>query len=664
MAVIQPYNDSISASGQLNVQANPNAFGANVGAALQGIGNVGMEMYDIQKRQEIQQELTNVYVDTSDARSQLLSALKQKASEAPPGDLTFVPNFKQTIDDTLTKLSERYTTPSAQREFARVSASIQNDFLTRAIGEQARLAALGVQNDNTRISTNNGSVVYNDPSMLDSVLKQRIQEIDNPESIYAQLPRTDRDKLKLDTEMELRKAAMMGQVKANPELFLAKVSPETLAKFRQTDRTVGAMTTATPPVNGKVAGLAPVIQETAQKYGVDANIMTAQIMQESRGNSKAVSPKGAAGVAQFMPETASRYGVNVSDDASSIRGQANYMSDLLKMFGGDYQKALAAYNWGEGNVQKAVNKLGVNWLSGAPSETKNYVATVMKNAGVQAVTGQPVMTDTTPVKVGDRNFDMLPWHDQYSIIQTAQQHVNANQVRDQQKIADAERKRKEAESTEMKSMLIKLEEGNLTPDMVLQSRALDASSSMVMLNAIRSKANKLDDTKPEVLNDVLSQVIGGQVTDPQALWGYVGKGLSLNDIQKLQGIVNGKGSPLVEKRKAFMSMAKSEITGFNPVTGIADPEGDKQYYLFLNELDQVIADKQKSGVGLADLLDSGANNREYLGWLVDKYKRSPKQRMEAAANIVRQSASNVAPNVAPRQPGETPEQYLARTGGK
>lgn len=132
---------------------------------------------------------------------------------------------------------------------------------------------------------------------------------------------------------------------------------------------------------------APLIDKAAQQYGVDPVIMRAQIAQESGGNPNAVSPKNAQGVAQFIPETAARYGVDVKDPASSIDGQARYMKDLLAQFGGDYRKALAAYNMGEGSkakgngVEGLVQKWGDDWLSHAPKETQNYVASITKMSG-------------------------------------------------------------------------------------------------------------------------------------------------------------------------------------------------------------------------------------------------------------------------------------------
>lgn len=680
MAVIQPYTERATAQGNLSAQATGEDFGAQIARArvasaeadrtmYGAIANVGqgvMEVANAYHQQQVQQEVTSVYTDTATAQTQLLTALKQKIQTAEPGDRSFVESFGQTVDDTLSKLSGNYTTPAAQREFARMSATITRDFMGQAIAQQAKLVADGVKVDNARINASDTSALMSMPGMLDSILERRNAQIDNPEGIYGQLSRSDRELLKLETEREYRRAAMTGEIVANPEAFLGKVAPDILKKFSSAERTVADFSTSTPTVNNRVAGLAPTIKQNADKFGVDANILTAQLMQESGGNTKAVSTKGAAGVSQFMPGTAARYNVDVNDDNSSIRGQANYMADLLKQFGGDYAKALAGYNWGEGNVQKAIDKLGVNWMSAAPQETRNYVGSIMKNAGVQAITGQPPVYDMEPVKIGDKNFDALPWQDQYQLLQTAQQHVSANQVRAQHDVAERERQRKVAESNEMKGMLVKLEEGSLTPDMVLQSKVLDAPSTMTMLNAIRVKANKLDDTKPEVLAQVVDQITNPKattkITDPQELWSYVGKGLSLTDIQRLQGVVNGKGTVDAELKKAFLNSALMRIAKPNPITGMQDPDGSAQYHAFYSELVKVMEEKQKEGVTIRKMFSSSEpDNKDYLGWMIDKYTRTSNERMEAMARGMVPPAAGKQSAPA-RQPGQTLDQYEANKG--
>ena len=130
----------------------------------------------------------------------------------------------------------------------------------------------------------------------------------------------------------------------------------------------------------------PLLQEASTKHGIDYALLQALIATESGFDSRAVSPKGAVGLMQLIPPTAARYGVragkNVSieqkltDPVVNIQAGAGYLSDLIKMFPGQIELALAAYNAGEGAVQRAGNKIP-NY-----PETKNYVKTVMQLYGV------------------------------------------------------------------------------------------------------------------------------------------------------------------------------------------------------------------------------------------------------------------------------------------
>lgn len=116
-----------------------------------------------------------------------------------------------------------------------------------------------------------------------------------------------------------------------------------------------------------------LIMAAAEKYDLPPNLIAAQIHKESRGDPKAVSPKGAGGLMQLMPETAKSLGVtDVHDPAQNIDGGAKYMRQLLDKYDGDLLKALAAYNAGSGNVDK---------YNGMPpfGETQDYVSSIMNN---------------------------------------------------------------------------------------------------------------------------------------------------------------------------------------------------------------------------------------------------------------------------------------------
>lgn len=108
----------------------------------------------------------------------------------------------------------------------------------------------------------------------------------------------------------------------------------------------------------------------AAKYDISPSLLEAVVWQESRWNEGAVSPVGARGLAQLMPGTAAHLGVNAADPIANLEGGARYLRLQLDAFGGNIEKALAAYNAGPERVKKA---------GGIPNirETQAYVASIM-----------------------------------------------------------------------------------------------------------------------------------------------------------------------------------------------------------------------------------------------------------------------------------------------
>jgi len=96
-----------------------------------------------------------------------------------------------------------------------------------------------------------------------------------------------------------------------------------------------------------------LIDHYADVYNVDPVLVRAVIQVESDFNPRCLSKKGARGLMQLIPETAHRYGVkDIFDPEDNIRGGVHYLADLLGMFNSDIQRALAAYNAGEGAVTR------------------------------------------------------------------------------------------------------------------------------------------------------------------------------------------------------------------------------------------------------------------------------------------------------------------------
>ena len=119
-----------------------------------------------------------------------------------------------------------------------------------------------------------------------------------------------------------------------------------------------------------------LIRQYGAQYGVDPYLIYCLMSQESRFITSAVSPKGAQGLMQLMPGTAARYGVtNPYDVAQNIKGGTRYLKDLLKMFNGRVDLALAGYNAGEGAVMK------YGYTIPPYDETRNYVRLILKRYG-------------------------------------------------------------------------------------------------------------------------------------------------------------------------------------------------------------------------------------------------------------------------------------------
>jgi hypothetical protein len=102
------------------------------------------------------------------------------------------------------------------------------------------------------------------------------------------------------------------------------------------------------------------------------------------------SHAGAEGLFQFMPKTAQGLGVEALNPASAADGAARYLEDLMDRFGGDPIKALAAYNWGQGNLSKLLKKYpnGDEWQKHLPKETSNYIRKVGNGLGRSFVARQ------------------------------------------------------------------------------------------------------------------------------------------------------------------------------------------------------------------------------------------------------------------------------------
>jgi soluble lytic murein transglycosylase-like protein len=135
--------------------------------------------------------------------------------------------------------------------------------------------------------------------------------------------------------------------------------------------------------------ISSIVAQASSTYNVPASVIYSVIQQESGGNPNAVSPKGAMGLMQLMPSTAASLGVtDPFDPEQNIMAGTSYLASLINQYNGDIASALAAYNWGPGNV----NNSNGNW----PSSVVSYVSNVLQNAGI-GVSSQGVSVGDTQI---------------------------------------------------------------------------------------------------------------------------------------------------------------------------------------------------------------------------------------------------------------------------
>lgn len=182
------------------------------------------------------------------------------------------------------------------------------------------------------------------------------------------------------------------QIDSRYQLFFKESSSSPATESPVSRAPVGQTPVVKVPANPKVVaqverlrGFQAVkhhLQAAADTHQVDYELLQAVVTAESAFNPVAVSPKGAVGLMQIMPKTARRYGLSndkagtvekkLTDPHTNINTGTRYLRDLLEMFPGRPDLAVAAYNAGEDAVQKAGNKVP-NY-----QETQNYVKTVMQ----------------------------------------------------------------------------------------------------------------------------------------------------------------------------------------------------------------------------------------------------------------------------------------------
>lgn len=216
------------------------------------------------------------------------------------------------------------------------------------------------------------------PSMVDSLTDQlKQQQVDEAFQNFFNDYICEPEQMSTDTEMD----------SLYSERLKALVSPIHLP-YNSVVRTYIKRYTDGSGLMSRVLALAqyyfPMIDEELLNAGLPVELHAMAII-ESALQATVISRAGAGGLWQFMPRTARAYGLEVNsmiderfDPLKATKAACKYMKDLYKMYN-DWSLAIAAYNCGPGNVNKALARAGGNpqsfwevyWY--LPSETRGYV---------------------------------------------------------------------------------------------------------------------------------------------------------------------------------------------------------------------------------------------------------------------------------------------------
>jgi hypothetical protein len=352
-----------------------------IGAAMQNLGQAGeraaglaMQM-DLQAQERALREQDKARRDAEELdKAQVPNLLsngqvywQQREDERRQawkvGDPDMREKAGQEFDKWVAESSKALNTDDGRRYFQQHAASMRARLLTDTYSYQRRSTVEKLNADNAVGEANDEILVaraWNNPAEVNAIITRRIEPL---------LARTDLS--------EAEKIVAAEKVKAR--MFLARERA-----FVENDPQGWLLANGGLPKPGTApAGGQPVSIDT---------LFAAVVGQESGGvhtkpdGSLLTSPKGARGISQVMPRTGEDPGYGVAPLSNQSREEylrfgRDYLQAMLREFGGDQAKALAAYNAGPGAVQDAVKARGSGWLSAMPQETKDYVASITSKVG-------------------------------------------------------------------------------------------------------------------------------------------------------------------------------------------------------------------------------------------------------------------------------------------
>ncbi len=674
MPVLRPYEQQAAPQGTLDVQASPQDFGSQIAQGISAAGEGIGQMADAQHAVEEQKGQVWAVRAASDARlaqyqqMQVMQTDPEFQKKYGQDGSGFVGAFKQQYEDFASTAIAGAPTPLAAKYLDAHMREMGNSLLGDAMQFQAVTGAKWAANNISTSVDNSGRAAFLAPQKFGEIQAATNAGID----AAPHLDEATRLEMKKQASENVAFAAGKGAALLNPAQTLAWMKPEEAAKFTPTSRmkqVVNGVAVQLPqdaaaplvkPYNAnqvqdivqKVKSPSPydeIFQKASQAYGVDPQELKMRAVAESGLDPKAVSSQGAQGIMQFDPKTAESLGVDPHNPQEAIFGAAKLLSGLHSKAGGDsfktdqmYYGGEAGNNWGPNTLQYAENLAAVRaTMMGGEAVKSGLDQTLASIVGPK----EAIQSDVAPAW-----FNQLPWEKQFAVIEDAKQGVIAEQTREKQVLELQNKVQEMQQKKTLTAMTDAAIDGTLTVDQIRKDPTLDYEGKKAMLEMVQSNLVGPNRKDPTLFNDAFNKIHlpdgdPNKITDERQLLPLVGKGINLDDLDKLRKEIDGRGTQqgevLGDMKKAFLQQAKDKLVSTNMFKSV-DPTQAANYYnfqqAFLTQWTQKVTVEKKNPYSLLD-----PKSPDYLGGLIDQFNRTPQQQMKdmAAARRAQSGADKV-----------------------
>ncbi|MBF7694172.1 tape measure protein [Acinetobacter pollinis] len=260
-------------------------------------------------------------------------------------------------------------------------------------------------------------------------------------------------------------------------------------------------------VNSKVQSLAQQYNFSGieQKNGLTNGLLSAIVMNESRGNAKAYNASsGAEGAFQMLPSTAKQYGVkNSYDVGQAAEGAAKYLGYLLNKFNGNLEKSIRAYHAGEGNVQRGTKIGPIN--NQYVKDTYGYLAGINGYSGSEKNFNTSIEDQLKLVQKTQE--ESLKLKAQYDTADVARQKEHIKRMADLQKYGLTDQMKQEQSNYEAQTQLSKMQFDQQVNGWAWVGQQKIANDAEVKKQLIRSSTDLTEEQKQERINGINDEAI-------------------------------------------------------------------------------------------------------------------------------------------------------------